>query len=85
MGAGGYNGPMRVARGKVFGNTVVLEDEQPSSAPLVEGQSFTVYIDEDGWKLDEASTRDLLDAMAECDRGEVVSAEEVFAALPPRA
>jgi predicted transcriptional regulator len=34
--------------------------------------------------LDEESTSELVEAMAECDRGEVVSADEVFAALPPR-
>ena len=74
---------MRIARGKVVGNTVVLEDVAPKK-PLVEGQSVTVYIDEDGWELDEAQTRELVDAMAECDRGETVSAEDVLAALPPR-
>ena len=75
---------MRIARGKVVGNTVVLDEPSPSSEPLREGQSVTVYIDEDGWTLDEASTKELLEAMAECDRGEFVSAEEVFAPLPPR-
>lgn len=79
----GYTSGMRIARGKVVGNTVVLEGEQ-SGAPLAEGQSVTVYIDEDGWELDEARTQELLDAMAEGDRGETVSAKEVFAALPPR-
>ena len=34
--------------------------------------------------LDEASTQELLEAMAKCDRGEFVTAEEVFASLPPR-
>lgn len=74
---------MRVARGKVVGNTVVLDE------PLPEGQSFegspvTVYLEEDGWVLDESRTQELLEAVAECERGEVVSAEEVFAGLPPR-
>ena len=79
-----YNVPMRVARGKVVGNTVVLDERSALSEPLVEGQSVTVYIDEDGWKLDEASTQELVEAMAECDRGDVVSVEEVLASLPPR-
>ena len=57
---------------------VVLEPSV-SGEPIVDGQSVTVYIDEDGWTLDEASTRELVEAMAECDRGEVVTAEEVFA------
>lgn len=67
----------------MVGKTVVLEDVV-ADPPLVEGQTVTVYIDEDGWELDEASKRDLLEAMAECERGETVSADEVFAALPPR-
>ena len=74
---------MRVARGKVVGNAVVLEEIRGGKPPA-DGQSVTVYIDEDGWELDEAHTRELLDAMAECDRGETVGADEVFAGLPPR-
>ena len=75
-------GTMRVALGKVVGGRVVTDDE---GEPLPEGQRVTlVFEDEDGWVLDEASTRELIEAMAECDRGEVVSADEVFAALPPR-
>lgn len=73
---------MRVATGRIVHGQVVLENEGP---PLPEGQRVTLVIqDDEGWALDEASTRELVDAMAECDRGEVVSAEEVFAALPPR-
>lgn len=73
---------MRVATGRIVHGQVVLENRGP---PLPEGQRVTLVIqDDEGWALDEASTRELVDAMAECDRGEVVSAEEVFAALPPR-
>lgn len=73
---------MRVATGRIVHGQVVLENGGP---PLPEGQRVTLVIqDDEGWALDEASTRELVDAMAECDRGEVVSAEEVFAALPPR-
>lgn len=42
----------------MVGNTVVLEEVAPK-VPLPEGQSVTVYIDEDGWELDEADTREL--------------------------
>jgi hypothetical protein len=73
---------MHIAKGKVVGNTVVLEEVHPGK-PLVQGASVTVYIDE-GWELDRDSTRELLEAMAACDRGEAVDVEEVFAALPPR-
>jgi hypothetical protein len=73
---------MRVAVGRVRAGQVVVDS---GGEPLPEGQRVTLVIeDEDGWELDEASTRELIEAMAECDRGEVVSAEEVFAALPPR-
>ena len=75
---------MRIVRGKVVGNTVVLDQPSALTEPLVEGQSVTVYIDEDGWALDDASTRELVEAMAECDRGEFVTVEEAFASLPPR-
>jgi hypothetical protein len=74
---------MRVARGKVVGNTVVL-DEPLSDGTALEGSPVTVYLEEDGWKLDEADTRELLEAVSEADRGEVVSADEALADLPPR-
>jgi hypothetical protein len=48
----------------------VLEELHPSE-PLAQGESVTVYIDE-GWELDDDSTRELLEAMASCDRGEAV-------------
>ena len=73
---------MRVAVGRVRAGQVVVEDD---GELLPEGRRVTLVIeDEDGWVLDEGSTSELLEAMAECDRGEVVSADEVFAALPPR-
>jgi hypothetical protein len=73
---------MRVAVGRVRAGQVVVEDD---GDPLPEGSRVTLVIeDEDGWVLDEESTCELLEAMAECDRDEVVSADEVFAALPPR-
>jgi hypothetical protein len=74
---------MRVARGKVVGNTVVLDEPLPEGRSL-EGSPVTVYLEEDGWTVDEATTQALLEAMAEADRGEVVGAEEVLASLPPR-
>jgi hypothetical protein len=45
----------------------------------------TDQIDEDGWELDEQSTRELVEEAEECDRGETVDAAEVIAGLPPRA
>jgi hypothetical protein len=74
---------MRVAKGKVVGNTVVFDEPLPAGASL-EGTSVTVYLEEDGWVVDKADTEELLAAIAEADRGEVVGADEVFASLPPR-
>ena len=75
---------MRVAKGKVVGNTVVLEGEILPRGQSLEGSQVTVYLDEGGRTLDEPRTRELLEAIAECDRGEVSDADRVFAALPPR-
>lgn len=73
---------MRIAVGRISAGQVVVDEE---GEPLPEGQRVTLVIEDGaGWTLDEASTRELIEAMAECDRGEVVSADAVFAALPPR-
>jgi|CXWL01.1.fsa_nt_gi predicted transcriptional regulator len=70
---------MRVARGKVIGNTVVLEEALP------EGSDVTVMVDEAaGVYVDKETEAELAEAIAEADRGELVDAAEVFAALPPR-
>lgn len=65
---------MRVARGKVVGNTVVLEGE-----PLPEGSRVTVWTEDvDGFELDEQSQHELMEADAAIERGEGISAEELF-------
>ena len=72
---------MRVARGRIVGNTVVLEGEVVP-APLAEGSQVTVYLEEpEGWALDEASWKELDEARAAVARGEGIDMEEVLARL----
>ncbi|MBI5481877.1 MAG: hypothetical protein HY906_23680 [Deltaproteobacteria bacterium] len=67
----------RVALGKVVDGRVVVEGE-----PLPEGARVTVVMgDEVAWEIDEASVQELLEAAAEADREEGISAEQLFAEL----
>jgi hypothetical protein len=60
---------MRFARGKVVGNTIVFEkDAMPTE--VQQGSDVTVFFDEAGWELDEASWRELDEARAAIRRGE---------------
>lgn len=72
---------MKVATGKVVGGKVVLE-----GVSLEEGASVTVLAkdDEVGFALTPEQEEDLLLSIAEADRGETVSAEEVLASLARR-
>ncbi len=71
---------MKVATGKVVGGKVVLE-----GVSLDEGTSVTVLAkDEDGFELTPEQEAELLLSIAEADRGETVSAEEVLAKLARR-
>jgi phosphoribosyl-ATP pyrophosphohydrolase len=72
---------MKVATGKVVGGKVVLE-----GVSLEEGASVTVLAkdDEDSFALTPEQEADLLLSIAEADRGETVSAEEVLARLARR-
>lgn len=69
---------MRMARGKVVGGQVVLEGDA-----LPEGSRVMVYAEdeEDGFRLDEDSIRELLEAQAEIRRGNFVAAEDVLREL----
>ncbi|MBI5481876.1 MAG: hypothetical protein HY906_23675 [Deltaproteobacteria bacterium] len=53
---------MRIVRGRVVGNTVVLEGEPPP-----DGSAVSVFVEEstDGFHLDEASIKELLEARTE--------------------
>jgi hypothetical protein len=63
---------MKVATGRVVGGKIVLEGE-----PLAEGAVVTVVArdDDDTFDVSPEDERALLDAMAQADRGQVVSWE----------
>ncbi len=72
---------MKIATGRVVGGKVVVEDVK-----LQEGASVTVLTrdDEGGFDLTREEEAELLLSIAEADRGETVSAEEVLAKLARR-
>lgn len=72
---------MRVATGKVVEGKVVVEGE-----PLEEGAVVTVLTpdDEGGFTLSADEEAELLLSIAEADRGETISGEEVLAKLARR-
>lgn len=72
---------MKIATGKVVGGKVVVE-----GMDLEEGASVTVLAPEGraGFTLSTEEEAELLLSIAEADRGETVSAEEVLARLARR-
>ena len=72
---------MRIATGKVIGGKVVID-----GAPLEEGTSVTVLArdEENGFTLSPEEEAELLLSIAEADRGETISGEEVLAKLARR-
>jgi hypothetical protein len=72
---------MKIATGKVVGGKVVID-----GAPLEEGASVTVLArdDENGFSLSSEDEAELLLSIAEADRGETISAEELLAKLAHR-
>ena len=72
---------MRIATGKVVGGKVVID-----GAPLEEGTSVTVLArdEENGFTLSPEEEAELLLSIAEADRGETISGEEVLAKLARR-
>jgi hypothetical protein len=73
--------PMKIATGKVVGGKVVID-----GGPLEEGASVTVLArdGENGFTLSPEEEAELLLSIAEADRGETISAEEVLAKLARR-
>jgi hypothetical protein len=69
---------MRITSGRVVSGKVVVEGE-----PLPEGAVVTVLAREadESFELDAAAEAELLESIAEADRGETVPAEEVLRAL----
>ena len=72
---------MKIATGKVVGGMVVVD-----GAPLEEGASVTVLAryDENGFTLSPDEESEILLSIAEADRGETISGEEVIAKLARR-
>ena len=65
---------MRISNGKVVDGRVVVDGE-----PLEEGANVTILItDERTFYLNSAEERELLDAIAEADRGDLLDADEVL-------
>jgi hypothetical protein len=72
---------MKIATGRVVGGKVVID-----GAPLEEGMSVTVLArdDENGFTLSPEEEAELLLSIAEADRGDSISAEEVLQKLARR-
>ena len=73
-----YHSPMQVATGTVVDGKVVVE-----GLDLAEGETVTVLTrePEEEVHLSPEEEAELLEAIAEADRGETISAEELFARL----
>lgn len=75
---------MRIQTGRVVKGQIVLKD----GAELEEGEVVTIVArdaeDVEGIEVSEEEEEELVAAMAEADRGELVDAEEVFAQLRAR-
>ncbi len=74
-----YHAPMQVATGTVVNGKIVLE-----GVPLTEGAVVAVITRgaDEGFSLTEAQEDELLAAMAEIERGEYVSLDELLRSLP---
>lgn len=75
---------MRIQTGRVVQGQIVLKD----GAELEEGEVVTIVArdaeDVEGVEVSEDEEDELVAAMAEADRGELVDADEVFAQLRAR-
>ncbi len=71
---------MSIAIGRIRGGQVVVEGE---GEPLPEGCRVMIVIEDEGegFHLDDASQKELLEAMAELDRGNFVTEEQLDAEL----
>jgi hypothetical protein len=67
---------MRVTSGKVIAGQIVIEGE-----PFPDGSVVTVLAREpdESFELDATAEAELMASLAEADRGELISAEEVLA------
>jgi hypothetical protein len=74
--------PMQLLTAEVRGGTIV----PPEGVELPEGTRVVVILDDDeaGFELSAAEEASLSEAIAEADRGEVISASELFRRLKGR-
>ena len=72
---------MQVATGTVVNGKIVLE-----GVPLAEGAKVTVLTRgaDESFSLSESQENELLSSIAEIERGEYVTLEELLASLPQR-
>ena len=72
---------MRVTSGRVVAGEILVEGE-----PLRDGSIVTVLArdDDETFELDSAAERELLESIAEADRGDTVPADQVLRALRGR-
>jgi len=71
---------MRVTKGRVVGGQIVVEGE-----PLEEGSTVTILFPDDRtFRLSDTDEAELLAAMAEADRGENVTADDLLSELRNR-
>jgi hypothetical protein len=72
---------VRISNGRVVSGQVVLEGE-----PLPDGALVTVLSREgdETFELDAAAEAEMLESLAEADRGELIPAEEVLRRLRDR-
>ena len=69
---------MRITKGKVVNGHIEVEDEA-----LDEGSSVTVLLsDESSFTLTDQEEADLLDSIAEANRGDLLDAKDVLQRLP---
>jgi len=70
---------MQVATGTVVNGKIVLE-----GVPLTEGAKVTVVTRgaDEGFSLTAAQEEELINSLAEIDRGEFLTLEELLASLP---
>lgn len=72
---------MRVVKGKVVGNTVVLEEVLPEGSDVDVVLRTVPSANSEGVELDEETAQELMLALKEADAGDFVSEEEVLAQI----
>ncbi len=72
---------MRVVKGKVVGNTVVLEEVLPEGSDVDVVLRAVPRAESEGVEVDDETAQELMLALKEADAGDFVSEEEVLAQI----